>query len=96
MALTTTSAAISGMTTNGGVALPATFNTLIAVNNSASDMAICVKGGTCTCPANGIATTMGLTVKAGGGSWPFNLPAIANTMPTAVMCSGTGTMEFRW
>ena len=55
-----------------------------------SDIAVCPRGGTCTCPENGAAvTTNGYTVQGGGGSYGFNISpsVVAYNVPTAVACS---------
>ncbi len=92
----TGSAAISGMTVNAaGGALPASLTSLTVVNLGSADAAICVRGGTCTCPENGVATTNGLTLAAQGG-YRLNLSGVASTVPTAAACSGTVVLEYQW
>lgn len=96
VATSTTSANINTMTVNAnGAALPATLSRLIAFNVGSTDAAICVAGGTCTCPANGVATTNGLTLKSGGG-YNLALSNVASSTPTIVACSGTPTVQFQW
>src|SRR6185503_1444624 len=93
LATSTASAAVNTMTVNSsGAALPATLSHLIAFNVGATDAAICVAGGTCTCPANGVAATNGLTLKAGGG-YNLTLSGVASSTPTIVACSGTPTVQ---
>lgn len=96
LATSTSSANVNTMTVNAnGAALPSTLSRLIAFNVGATDAAICVGGGTCTCPANGVATTNGLTLKAGGG-YNLALSNVASSTPTIVACSGTPTVQFQW
>jgi hypothetical protein len=88
----TSSVAINTMTVtwtaNGLGSVPTKWTNLIPTDHGASDIAVCVQGGTCTCPANGIAATNGITLSAGGGGYQFNWPSIAAATPTIVSCSG--------
>ena len=98
IALTTASTLINTMSVYaGGGALPSSITYLVVYNTGTSDLAVCIKGGTCTCPASGAATTAGLTVKAGGGSYPFSIPAgVASSVPTVIACGSSTTAEFQW
>lgn len=96
LATSTSSAAINTMTVNAGGTLPAAWNNLIAINIGSTDVALCIKGGTCTCPENGVANTNGITLLAGGGGYSFNLAGTAIGTPTIVACSGTPTVQFQW
>ena len=99
LSVTTSSVAINTMTVNAlGKPMPGYWNYLNVWNpKSGSDVAVCINGGTCTCPQNGIATTNGDTVLASGGSWLYlpNPPPTQAT-PTIVACSGTAVIEFQW
>lgn len=96
LATSTTSAAINTMTVNAGTSLPASWTNLVAINLGLTDAALCAKGSTCTCPENGVATTNGVTLYAGGGGYTFNLGGAAIATPTIVACSGTPTVQFQW
>jgi hypothetical protein len=97
LATSTTSAAINTMTVNSnGAALPSTFSVLEVINLGATDAAICINGGTCTCPGNTVAATNGVTLPAGKGGYQFSLSGVLSSTPTIVACSGTPTVQFAW
>jgi hypothetical protein len=93
LAVTASSAAINTINSSG-TALPAALSNLIVTNTGNSDAAVCPGGGTCTCPENGPAATNGVTIPAGNGGFQFNLGGEAASIPTAVACSGTDTLQF--
>jgi hypothetical protein len=97
LSVTTSSVLINTMTLSAtGQTLPANLSGLIVFNpGSSGDVAVCPKGGTCTCPENGIATTNGDTILKSGGSWTYVFsPAIASSVPSIVACTSTATVEF--
>jgi len=100
LATSTSSALINTMTVSAGsAALPSTLTAMTAINLGTTDAALCPNttsaGATCTCPENGVATTNGITLLAGGGGYIFTL-SIASTAPTIVACSGTPPVQFQW
>ena len=92
LSVTTGSALINTMTVTYG-ALPAAWSALTITNTGASDVAVCVQGGTCTCAGNGIAATNGTTIKSGGG-YVFQWANIAVATPSIVSCSTTTAVDF--
>lgn len=97
LALTASSVLLNTMTVNSsGGALPSALGTMTVIDYGTTDIAVCPKGGTCTCRENGLAGTNGLTVLAGGGSYGFNLTGVPSSTPTIVGCSGTPSAEFQW
>jgi hypothetical protein len=62
-------------------------------NLGTTGIAVCIYGGTCTCAANGVAATNGVTIPAAavlGFSPRRGTPA---TTPTIVACSSTDAVE---
>jgi hypothetical protein len=98
LSVTTSSAAINTMTVSAtGAKIPVSWSNLIVwVPGSGSNVAVCPRGGTCTCPQNTIAPTNGDTILASGGSWTYLLPGITASVPTIVACTTTTTVEFQW
>jgi len=100
---TSASATISSLITsyaNSQIAyavLGSAVGNLALINDGAVDAAVCVKGGTCTCPENGAAVnTVGITLRAGGGGQQMYLPNIAYSVVTIVSCGANTIVEANW
>lgn len=101
LSATTSSARMNTLTINGSSqTLPAFLSALTVINLGNTDAAFCANnttpGAACTCPANGVAASNGITLPAGKGGYEFNLANVAATSPTVVACSGTTTLQFQW
>lgn len=101
IAATTSSVQINTLTINGSSqTLPAFLGALTVINVGNVDAAFCpnntTSGATCTCPANGVAASNGITLPAGKGGYAFNLAGLLSTAPTVVACSGTTTLQLQW
>lgn len=82
---------IASWPTSGGSTTYAPVNFYLR-NLGATDAAFCARGGTCTCPENGVAATNGVTLQAGGG-FGFILVNVLYSEPTIVSCSGSDVVE---
>lgn len=102
LTLSTTSALLNTLTASSSAgALPATLSYLEVINLGSVDAAICVNpssaGATCTCPANGVATTNGLTLAAGKGGYILPLAPVSSANPSVVACAaGAPVIQVRW
>lgn len=102
LALTTSSALLSTLTVNAGSSpFPPRLDYVTLINVGATDAAFCpnvgTAGATCTCPANGVAATNGITLASGKGGYKFALGGgVASSAPTIVACSGTPTVQVQW
>lgn len=62
-------------------------------NLGTTAVAVCLYGGTCTCAANGVATTNGWTIASAGSLGFSPLRGTSYATPTIVACSSTDAVE---
>jgi hypothetical protein len=99
---TSTSATVSSLITSNGhspiayASLGTAIGNLALINDGSVDAAVCPWGSTCTCPENGVANTVGITLRAGGGGYTLYLPNVAYNTITIVSCGANTIVEANW
>jgi len=89
---------INTLTINGSIGpLPTNIAGLIVTNMGATNAALCMGGGTCTCAENAVDSSNGVPIVGNGGGYVFNLVSVPWTRPTIVSCSGAAVpITFVW